>query len=232
MTTALNCEEPEKAVGIFKPFARRLNPEPFVESDADEELMIVAHFGDSPVHIHKLMVIGGGGEGQTGHDTHPNKLLCYVNRTDLDFSSIDEYPVSQDFDLHVNANGKPYCRIVPSLEPQSSATSLRFALLPALIPSNLILTLIPWISYHDITGTAELITSIREFTNVYSVAFFFPSNFGGGDKTQVRYIGMQGEHTHYRREAVHADYEVMCNGQDIEHHDDGHKPGVAPGHGV
>lgn len=115
MTTALNCEEPEKAVGIFKPFARRLNPEPFVESDADEELMIVAHFGDSPVHIHKLMVIGGGGEGQTGHDTHPNKLRCYVNRTDLDFSSIDEYPVSQDFDLHVNANGKPYCRIVPSL---------------------------------------------------------------------------------------------------------------------
>ena len=28
-------------------------------------------------------------------------------------------------------------------------------------------------------------------------------------------IGLQGEHTHYRREAVDTVYEVLCNGQDI-----------------
>ena len=182
-TTALNTETPDKAAGIFKPFARRLNAAPCLESDADEELMVIANFGDSPVHIRKLMVIGGGAEGQQGADTHPNKLRCYVNRTDLDFSCIDDYPVAQEFDLAVNAD-----------------------------------------------GTVELLTSLREFTNVYTCAFFFPSNFGGGDKTQVRYIGMQGEHTHYRREAVNAEYEVLCNGQDIEHHDDGHKPGIAEPH--
>jgi hypothetical protein len=32
-------------------------------------------------------------------------------------------------------------------------------------------------------------------------------------------IGMQGDHTHYRREAVDTVYEMLCNGTDI-HHDD------------
>jgi hypothetical protein len=32
---------------------------------------------------------------------------------------------------------------------------------------------------------------MKQFTNVYSCAFFFPSNHGGDDKTRVQYIGMQ-----------------------------------------
>jgi hypothetical protein len=50
--------------------------------------------------------------------------------------------------------------------------------------------------------------------------FYFPSNHGGEEITTIKYIGMQGEHTHYRREAVNAVYEVLCNGQDIESHSD------------
>ena len=34
--------------------------------------------------------------------------------------------------------------------------------------------------------------------------------------TIVQYIGMQVEYTHYRREAVDAEYEVLCNGQMFE----------------
>ncbi len=50
-----------------------------------------------------------------------------------------------------------------------------------------------------------------------SLAFFFPSNFGA-DVTAVQYIGMQGEHTHFRREAVNTMYEVLCTGDDIHVH--------------
>ena len=32
--------------------------------------------------------------------------------------------------------------------------------------------------------------------------------------------GLQGEHTHFRREAVDTVYEVLCNGQDIEQPED------------
>jgi len=37
---ALNATVPRDAGGIFKPFARRLEVEPFIVSDSDEELLI------------------------------------------------------------------------------------------------------------------------------------------------------------------------------------------------
>ena len=69
-------------------------------------------------------------------------------------------------------------------------------------------------------GSAELYPPVHQFTNVNTLVFFFPSNHGGGDVTGIKYIGMQGEHTHYRREPVDATYEVLCNGQDIEQPED------------
>ena len=63
-------------------------------------------------------------------------------------------------------------------------------------------------------GTVELKTVITPFTNISSLVFYFPANHGH-ESTVIKYIGMQGEHTHYRREAVDATYEVLCNGQDI-----------------
>lgn len=64
----------------------------------------------------------------------------------------------------------------------------------------------------DTEGVIELTTVFR--APISSLVLYFPSNFGG-DNTIIRYIGMQGEHTHYRREAVDTVYEVLCNGQDI-----------------
>lgn len=65
-------------------------------------------------------------------------------------------------------------------------------------------------------GTVELITSVHQFTGVNSLAFFFPSNYGA-DATAIQYIGMQGEHTHFRREAVNTVYEVLCTGDETIH---------------
>jgi hypothetical protein len=164
LTSAMNVTVQADVLGVFKPFARRLDAEPILISDADEEIMIFARF-TSPVHIRKIMVIGGG-----DHACHPDRLRCYVNQENADFSNIQSFAISQEFNLPVNDS-----------------------------------------------GTVELITSLRPFTNVTSLIFYFPSNHGGGDSSSIRYIGMQGEHTHYRREAVDTVYEVLCNGQDIEH---------------
>jgi len=67
----------------------------------------------------------------------------------------------------------------------------------------------------NVNGTVELTTALQPFTNITSLTFYFPSNHSDSDITMIRYIGMQGEHTHYRREAVDTVYEVLCNGQDI-----------------
>lgn len=164
LTSALNISNPiSDVLGIFKPFALRTTENPTIYSDADEEAMIIIRFV-SPVHVRKLMVIGGG----ETHDQHPSMLKCYVNREDLDFTNVEEVQSVQEFQLPLN-----------------------------------------------IDGTVELITSIHSFTNINVLILYFPSNYGA-DTTALKYIGLQGEHTHYRREAVHTEYELLCTHQEIK----------------
>ena len=162
-TTALNATRPRDCIGVFRPWARRLEGEPMLVSDSDHELMITARF-TSPVHIRKLMFIGGGGL----HEHHPAHVKCYVNHENLDFTSVEATRCVQEFDLPINES-----------------------------------------------GTAEMIASIHPFTNVTVLTLYFTRNHGDDDRTVIQYIGLQGEHTHYRREAVNTTYEVLCTGQDI-----------------
>ncbi|XP_014248172.1 PITH domain-containing protein GA19395 [Cimex lectularius] len=82
---------------IFKPWERRLDRELFVESDADEELLINIPFTGN-IKLKGIIVIGG--EDQT----HPSKMKLYKNipRMTFDDTSV---PVDQEFDLHPDANG-------------------------------------------------------------------------------------------------------------------------------
>lgn len=88
----------------------------------------------------------------------------------------------------------------------------------------------------DEHGTMELFTTPQQFTNITTLSLYFPTNFGHAS-TVLRYIGMQGDHTHYRREPVHTTYEVLCNGQDIIQPegafnvDHDHSHGHSHGHG-
>jgi len=76
-------------------------------------------------------------------------------------------------------------------------------------------------------GGAELLTRISNFRNVTTLALYFPANRGGSPSTLLRYVGLQGEHTHYRREAVHTEYELLSVGD----HGHGHSHGHAQDHG-
>lgn len=178
-TTALNVTRPADSVGIFKPHARRLDAEPVIISDADQEIIVIARF-TSPVCIRRLMVIGGG---NSSGENHPSRLKCYVNKENIDFNNVEAFRPAQEFNLPINS-----------------------------------------------TGTVELTTALQPFTNITQVAFYFPANHGDVDITMIKYIGMQGEHTHYRREAVDTVYEVLCNGQDIIQPEDAQGSFTNPSH--
>lgn len=173
---------------VLRPHERRMERRPWLASDTDEELMLVLRF-TSPVHIRKILVVGGGGEGEgEGEDeeldAHPSRLRCYVNQDEIDFSSVNDMTATQEFELTVNTSGH-----------------------------------------------AELMTHVSAFTNVTTLALYFPANHGDVPSTLLRYVGLQGVHTHHRREAVHAEYELLCqHGDELGHahshvQDHGHSHG-------
>ena len=167
LTRSFNAVRGVVASEVFKPFARRLDATPMLESDADEELLVLAHFS-SPVHIRKMMVIGGSvDEGR-----HPCELRCFVNPVVADFASLED------------------------VRPTQAWTSLAV----------------------NATGEVELLTSpTTAFNNIVSIAFFFPANHGDEESTALRYIGMQGEHTHMTMaKAVKATYELIGAAHDGE----------------
>lgn len=65
-------------------------------------------------------------------------------------------------------------------------------------------------------GTRESVLPLNIFNNVTTLIMYFSGAHNGGDNTSLSYIGLQGDHTHYRREAVKAMYELLCPGHGID----------------
>jgi len=82
---------------VFKPWERRLDKTEFVESDADEELLINIPFtGD--VKLKGLIVIGGE------DDTHPDKVRLFKNRENMSFDDAGA-AADQEFSLVRDTDG-------------------------------------------------------------------------------------------------------------------------------
>ena len=67
----------------------------------------------------------------------------------------------------------------------------------------------------DLDPTGEAYVAVHPpaaFTNISNLAIFICANHGGDDETSLQYIGMQGDHSHDKREAVNATYELLCQG--------------------
>ena len=92
--TCLNETSENSGKLVFKPWERRLDKldkEDFVESDADEELLINIPFTGN-VKLKGLIVIGGE------EDTHPDTIRLYKNRPNMTFDDA-EAPADQEFSL-------------------------------------------------------------------------------------------------------------------------------------
>lgn len=115
-TIGLNVTNRRDVVSVFKPYARRLS-DPVIFSDGDAEIMIIAQF-ISPVHIRRIMVIGGGDIGTQS----PVTLKCYVNHDNVDFTNIEAIRPAQTFTLPVNPDGT--AELVTAVHPFTNVTSL------------------------------------------------------------------------------------------------------------
>lgn len=97
-----------KALCVFKPNARRLEPAPSLSSDADEQLLVKVQF-NVPVSVRKIMVVGAGPSAG-----HPSSVRCFVGRAaeQLDFSELEGAAPAQVAELAVNAEGEGYFNTV------------------------------------------------------------------------------------------------------------------------
>lgn len=93
----LNETVEDSGKSIFKPWEDRLNLEKFVESDADEELLLNIPFTGN-VKLKGVIVIGGEDK------THPSKMRLYKNRPYMTFDDTS-LPADQEFDLHPDSSG-------------------------------------------------------------------------------------------------------------------------------
>ncbi|KAJ3102754.1 hypothetical protein HDU97_000293 [Phlyctochytrium planicorne] len=88
----LNESIPGSAQKVFKPYDKRYEAEPFVESDADEQLIIKIPFTGS-VKLKSIAVKGAVG------DSNPSKLQAFINRDDVDFDTVEDVTPEQEWEL-------------------------------------------------------------------------------------------------------------------------------------
>ncbi|KAI9676742.1 MAG: hypothetical protein M1829_002836 [Trizodia sp. TS-e1964] len=94
----LNEAEPMQGQAVVKKtWAQRLESQPELESDADEQLLMFVPF-TGQVKLHSLLI-------RTSASTSaPKTLKVFVNRDDLDFSNVPDLPATQTFSLAQTAD--------------------------------------------------------------------------------------------------------------------------------
>ncbi|KAL8952613.1 MAG: hypothetical protein Q9222_001487 [Ikaeria aurantiellina] len=85
-------ESDQGAKVIEKTWPQRLNPEPFLESDADEQLLIFIPF-TGVVKLHSILI------RSSAESSAPKTLKLFINRDDLDFSAAAELQPTQSLEL-------------------------------------------------------------------------------------------------------------------------------------
>ena len=87
---------------MFKPWHERHSRESYVESDADEQLIVHIPF-TSDVTLKSICIIAATGE------EHPSKMLAFKNREDVDFDNADAMRPDQEWALNEDPEGShPY----------------------------------------------------------------------------------------------------------------------------
>ncbi|PBP21349.1 60S ribosomal protein L3 [Diplocarpon rosae] len=77
---------------VKKTWAERLQDEPELESDADEQLLIYIPF-TGQVKLHSILI------RTSLSDSAPQTLKVFINRDDLDFSAVSDLSPTQEFKL-------------------------------------------------------------------------------------------------------------------------------------
>lgn len=92
MNRCLNADDSHGVLGAIKPYDKRADTDTYLESDADEQLIITIPF-TGMVKLKSFSI--GSGAGGLG----PLVVKAFINREDIDFDSVGDLPVVQAFEL-------------------------------------------------------------------------------------------------------------------------------------
>jgi hypothetical protein len=102
----LNESSPGSVLNCLKPWNKRYEVEPFLESNEDDcELLI--HIPFTSVVKVRAICLGGGREGSA-----PSRMKVWVDRDDIDFSNASELPAAQAVELVEPAAGSSDSAVV------------------------------------------------------------------------------------------------------------------------
>lgn len=87
---ALNGEQ--SGADVIKPWSDRLDQSTFLESDADDQLIIRVPFTGS-IRLRSLLIKAGPGSKT------PSKISLFANQPNLDFDGIEDRTPSQEFEI-------------------------------------------------------------------------------------------------------------------------------------
>ncbi|RCH86983.1 hypothetical protein CU097_006287 [Rhizopus azygosporus] len=93
----LNEAEPNSGQKIIRPWNERMDDTKYLESDADEQLIVFVPF----TGIVKLRSICLRTDNT---DAAPSKMKVFINREDVDFDAAESYTPVQEFDLVQGSN--------------------------------------------------------------------------------------------------------------------------------
>ncbi|KAI0636256.1 DUF1000-domain-containing protein [Trametes polyzona] len=115
---ALNAEDPEKAPAIIKPWDQRLDEETYLESDADDQLIIRVPFTGA-VKLRAVLIKAGPA------DQTPTKVALFPNIDNLDFSDITDMKPVQEFTIPQGRDVGEY-HVMPAKFPSVTSITLFF----------------------------------------------------------------------------------------------------------
>ncbi|OBZ88527.1 PITH domain-containing protein 1 [Choanephora cucurbitarum] len=95
--SCLNEAEPNSGKKVIRPWNERMDNDKFLESDADEQLIVHVPF----TGIVKLRSICLRTDRT---DAAPSKMKVFINRDDVDFDVAESYTATQEFDLVENSD--------------------------------------------------------------------------------------------------------------------------------
>ncbi|KAG2232548.1 galactose-binding domain-like protein [Thamnidium elegans] len=93
----LNESELNSGKKVIRPWNERMDDLKLVESDADEQLIVVIPFTGS-VKLRSICL------RTDPTDSAPSKMKVFINRDDVDFDTADSYTPVQEFDLVEGSN--------------------------------------------------------------------------------------------------------------------------------
>ena len=125
----------------------------------------------------------GGGDGCS-----PSEIRAFINRDDLDFSSVAAMPPVQRWELAENLRGE--------LEyPVQVSVSCSFAIAPGLRERTV------WETPDAPEQRGRLQAQVAKFNGVHSLDLHVPANYGAPE-TVIHFIGLKGDFTERKRQAV------------------------------